>query len=318
MTETNMGSGLVLGVEIGGTKLQAAVGYRDGVIESVRRGRVPEGADARKILEWFEENVPALIKETNPIAGIGVGFGGPVDQFTGAVLASHQISGWEGFELRDWFSERFGAPAEIENDANAAGWAEYRLGVGKGTDCFFYTNIGSGIGGALVFEDELYFGQGLGAAELGHTWVPDWTADAPGAAAKLEDLCSGWAIERRIRQWRDIDSSSPLHETCSGDPSRLTCADLGRAAETGDERARAEIERIGGTFGRALANVITLLHPERIAIGGGVSQMGEALLKPIREACDRHVFIPFRERYEIHQCALGDDIVVAGALLIAP
>ncbi len=313
-----MNDGLALGVEIGGTKLQAAIGYRNGGIEASRRGRVAPGADATKILRWFEDNVPELVQEAGSFSGIGVGFGGPVDQFTGCVLTSHQIGGWEGFELSAWFHETFGAPAEVENDANAAGWAEHQLGVGKGMDCFFYTNIGSGIGGALVLEEELYFGQGLGSAELGHTWVPDWTVSQPGAAAKLEDLCSGWAIERRIREWKDLEHGSPLHDACGGNAAQLTCADLGRAAEQRDERALAEVERIGETFGRALSNVVTLLHPERIAIGGGVSQMGEILMNPIREACNGHAFAPFKESYEIRPCMLGEEIVVKGALLLAP
>ena len=206
------------------------------------------------------------------------------------VLVSHQIEGWEGVHLKTWFEDRFKLPACVENDANAAGWAEYCLGAGRGTRCFVYCNIGSGIGGALVVNGQLYNGQGLGACEIGHTYVPDWTADAPGAADKLEHLCSGWSITRRIQSWSDLDPDSILGRLAGGDARALTCPILAEAARQGDSRALAEIGAVANAVGRALSNVVTLLHPERIALGGGVALMGDILLKPL--AIDQHASAP--------------------------
>jgi glucokinase len=252
------------------------------------------------------------------VAGIGVGFGGPVETDTGKVLVSHQVGGWEGLPLRNWFEDRFGLPANVHNDANAAGWAEYCRGAGRGTRTFCYMNIGSGIGGAFVINGALYDGQGFGAAEIGHTYVPDWTAPVPGIFDKLEHLCSGWAIERRVRSHASIPPASALWKLCHGRQDQLTCAMIGDAARQGDPFALAVLEDVARTIGLALSNVITLVHPERIALGGGVSLMGSVLLDPIRRQVDEHVFRPYRGRYEIVPCALGEDVVLVGALLLAP
>ncbi|MFP4502012.1 MAG: ROK family protein [Candidatus Hydrogenedentota bacterium] len=307
-----------LAVEIGGTKLQAALGTAAGDILAVRRGRADPARGAAAILSWFEREVPALIEENGATpAAIGIGFGGPVESASGTVLVSHQVAGWEGFALRPWFEERFGCDTIVANDANAAGWAEYRCGAGRGTRRFAYMNIGSGIGGALVIDGRLEDGQGRGAGELGHTYVPDWSASTPGLPVKLEHLCSGWAIEKRLRALPALDPESPLGRACGGNPGALTCAMLGPAAEAGDPVAMAELDHVGFSVGLALSNLITLFHPGRIALGGGVSLLGEPLLRPVRGSVTDHVYGPFRQRYEIMPCALGESVVLVGALLLA-
>ena len=198
----------ILGVEIGGTKLQLAVGTPEGEILHVHQGRVEVEDGAQGILAWLTKNWPIILDRAGqlgvkPIA-IGCGFGGPIDTPNGQILKSIQIKGWDGFPLRQWLQEEFQLPAIIANDSNAAAWGEYCCGSGRGTQHFFYTNIGSGIGGGVVIQGNLYDGQGFGAGEFGQTFVPDWTSSARGAEERLENLCSGWAIERRLRQARDI------------------------------------------------------------------------------------------------------------------
>ncbi len=308
----------VVGVEIGGTKLQAALGTEEGEIVLTRRGAAPHGG-AEPILEWFARELPELLKDV-PSGGkavrIGVGFGGPVDSATGTVLTSHQVEGWSGFALKPWFEKRFGIETHVFNDSNSAGWAEYCLGAGRGTRHFMYSNIGSGIGGALIIDGRLHDGQGRGASEIGHTFVPDWSDPTPGATRKLEDLCSGWAIERRVRSDADPSLNTPLGELCNGHAHEITCAMLGEAAQRGDARAGDEIERVAQTIGLALANAVTLFHPERIALGGGVSLMGEVLLDPVRRWASQYAFGPFRDRFEIVPCELGESVVLAGAILL--
>ena len=240
-----------------------------------------------------------------------------MESSTGRVLTSHQVDGWDGIALKTWMEERFSLPTIVENDANAAGWAEFCLGAGVGTRNFVYCNIGSGIGGALVVNGELYNGQGYGACEIGHTYVADWTADQPGAVDKLEHLCSGWSITRRIQGWATLDTDTPLGARCGGDASLLTCPMLAQAAKEGDPVALEEITAIAAGVGEALTNVVTLLHPERIALGGGVSLMGDVLLDRIADYISRHVFGPYTNKYALVPCALEEDVVTAGALLLA-
>lgn len=312
---------LALGVEIGGTKLQLALGDPEGEILSSRRAQAEAKRGAPGVLEWLEREVPPLFRNAQAfegnVYGIGVGFGGPVDSSTGKVIASHQVEGWDGLELKRWFEEKFGLPTVVANDANAAGWAEYCCGVGRGTRNFFYMNIGSGIGGALIIDGRLYDGQSFGAGEIGHIYVSDWRAESAGAMEKLENLCSGWSIEKRLRAGPNPPPDTPLGRLCNGKAETITCAMLGEAAQRGDDLARQEIERVAESVGVALVNVINLFHPERIALGGGVSLMGEALLEPIQDYVERHVFEPFRNHYAIVPCELEEAVVVVGALLLA-
>ena len=318
MNPSSMG---IAGVEIGGTKLQCALGTAAGEILSRERARVQPGWTAREIYSWVEESLARIIDAgqsgKSPIQAIGVGFGGPVDTSTGTVLVSHQISDWENRPLKLMLEERFGLPVIVENDANAAGWAEYCLGAGRGTRHFMYTNIGSGIGGALIVDGKLHNGQGLGAAEIGHTWVPDWTASVSGYSQKLELLCSGWSIEKRIRGWTNLDEGSPLWILSGGDAAQLTTPMLAEAARRGDPRAQEEITRVAETIGLALANAATLFHPEVIALGGGVSLMGEILIQPLRASFEKYLFGPFRGTVRIVPCQLEENVVIVGALLLA-
>ncbi len=314
--------GLLLGVEIGGTKLQAVLGTAAGEILAQERGRAPAEEGAQAILAWFDTAVPRLLEEASSrgriVTGLGVGFGGPVESATGTVLVSHQVGGWDGVPLKTWFEERFELPAVVVNDSNAGGWAEYCMGAGRGTRHFCYMNIGSGIGGALILDGKLHDGQGRGAAEIGHCHVPDWTAREPGASEKLEKLCSGWSIERRFRSAANIAQGSVLHRLCEGARERITCAMVAEAARAGDRECLDELDHVAQSVGLALANLITLVHPERVALGGGVALMGEVLLEPLRRYVDARVFEQFRGRYDIVPCALGESVVVAGALLLAP
>ena len=236
---------------------------------------------------------------------------------TGRVCISVQVPGWQDFPLADWLHESFGLPALVANDTVAGGYAELCRGAGVDARHFFYSNIGSGIGGALFLDRVPYDGLGMGAAYLGHTYVPDWTAESPGIEAKLENLCSGWSIERRLRTPGYLPDDSALMAICRGDVASLTCAMLGEAALGGDAFAVAEIERIARSYATALSNLITLVSPDVVAIGGGVANLGELLLDPIRRFTHQRVFISAQGAYRIVACQFMDAAVPIGAALLA-
>ncbi len=313
---------LALGLEIGGTKLQAALGSYDGAIIERERGEVAAGAAPEQTLAWFEEHVPGLVARAEDdgkaVGGIGVGFGGPVESAAGRVLLSHQVEGWKDFPLQKWCESKFSLRTYIANDANAAGWAEYSCGAGKGTRTFCYMNVGSGIGGALIIDGKLHDGQGLGAFEIGHTYVADPTSKIPAKSSRLERLYSGWSIEGRLRSGPALEEGTELHRLCEGDKDRISCALLAQAAGAGDIYARSALDDMVQGLGLAIANCITLVHPERFALGGGVSLMGDVLLEPLRTFVNGHVIEHFRGTCEILPAALGEDVVLVGALLLAP
>jgi glucokinase len=309
----------LIGVEIGGAKLQLALGTPQGELLETRRAEVSAAHGAAGILAWLKEELPTLAAlATNyhaKISAIGVGFGGPIDNVTGRALQSVQIPGWQDFPLIDWFETQFGLPTCVENDSNAAAWGEYRRGAGRGAKNFFYTNIGSGIGGGLIIDGALYNAGGCGAGEFGHTYVPDWSSNTPGAAVQLENLCSGWAIEKRLRAAGYVPEDSLLYKLAQGIIERIDCRLLGQAAATGDPFALQEIERVAASLGLALANVQSLFNPDLIAIGGGVANMGEVLLEPIRRHAQARKFVTSRGR--IVACELKDTVVLVGAILLA-
>lgn len=312
---------LFIGVEIGATKCQACLGTGSGDVLHTRMLSVVLEDGAEGILQWMRQNVAALIAlgrgSGDRVVSIAVGFGGIIESATGRILTSVQVKGWKDCMLRDWFQQAFGLPAVILNDTVAGGYGEFLQGTGKGTRVFFYTNIGSGIGGCMVIDGRCYDGLGYGAAYFGHTYVPDWTAAQPGARRKVEDLCSGWAIERRLRSPGYVPDGSLLMEMCGGRRETLRCAMLEKAARQGDSFARAEIERTADSLSTGLSNVITLFSPECVAIGGGVSHMGDVLLDPVRRMVAERVFISAADRYRIVQCTFGDQVVLVGSLLYA-
>src|SRR5437764_10949471 len=145
---------MFLGIEIGGTKLQLGVGAGDGVLAGLWRGTVDVAAGPEGIRRQITAAVPELLAqsgvERSEIKGVGIGFGGPVDDATHTVIRSHQIQGWDDFPLADWVSDLIELPAVLGNDADVAGLAEALFGAGKGLSPIFYITIGSGIGGGLI------------------------------------------------------------------------------------------------------------------------------------------------------------------------
>jgi len=300
-----------LGIEIGASKHQAILFDKKFRVLRRRQGAVDLHLGAQGILAWMRKEISPLLAHA---AAIGVGFGGIVETDTGTSCFSVQVDGWEGFPVRDWFQDAFGLPALVANDTVAGGYAEYRMGAGQGAKRLFYTNIGSGIGGTFITAGKCDDGLGYGAAYFGHTWAPDPFTGVGGARNKVETLCSGFGIERRLRQPGYVPEDSVLAKIPS---DALSCRDLARAAREGDPFALLEIDRIAEVYAVGLSNVITLFSPDRVVIGGGVAQMGPLLFDPIRKHADALVFAPDRGRYIIEPSRQGDLAVPLGAALLA-
>ena len=182
---------MFLGAEIGGSKLQVGVCYRRGNLRQLIRAPVVRRAGAAGILRQFQHLIPPLLAEY-PVRAIGVGFGGPVDSARGVGIISYQINGWKNFPVRQWFRRQFGRPVVVENDQNCAAWAEAKVGAGNKLRRVLYVTVGTGIGGGLVVEGQLYNGR-HGAAEIGQMQL--WHG---GRWRTVESLASGLAIERGV------------------------------------------------------------------------------------------------------------------------
>ena len=297
---------MYLGIEIGGTKLQLGLGAGDGTIRSKWRGTVDRDAGGDGIRRQIETAIPTLLAqaglERSALKGIGVGFGGPTDDATQSVIKSHHIDGWNDFPLADWLTQITGLPTVICNDADVAGLAEAEIGAGKGFSPIFYITVGSGIGGGLIINGEIYRGVGKGAAEIGHLRTAYPLLDQPHDDI-LESFASGWGIGRR--------GSRAMGESMTGQG-------VAEAAIAGDAAARRIFDDAVQALAEGICSVIKLLCPRRIVIGGGVALTGDELFfHPLREYVSRRGFAAFAGLTDIVPAALGEDVVIHGALALA-
>jgi glucokinase len=326
-----------LGIEIGGTKLQLGVGPGQDDLVELRRLEVDPDGGAAGILRQIEQTAGDLISR-HSVDRVGFGFGGPVNRQTGRVTRSHQIDGWEDFPLADWMRSTTGRPAILGNDCDVAALAEAVYGAGRGCRSVFFVTTGTGVGGGYVVDGHI---QGTGRpaiAEIGHL-RPGLQADRTDMT--VESLASGWGIaaaakarisgdvtlplagggrSAQLMDRQDIDEEfrRDLLQRAEGELDRLTSESVARAADEGNQLAVDVLRHATDVLGWAIAQVITLLAPEVVVVGGGVSLMGESLFfAPLREAVARYVFPTLAEAYRIVPAALGESVVVHGAVALA-
>ncbi|GAB6165698.1 ROK family protein [Thermostilla marina] len=347
---------MYLGIEIGGTKLQVGVGTGTSPqLVDLRRDTVDRSRGATGILETIRRRVLEL-QAQHTVEAIGIAFGGPIDPTKGRVVKSHHVEGWDDFPLVEWCRNTLKLPAVIANDADLAGLAEAKLGAGQGADIVFYITVGTGIGGALIQHGTLYTGSCGIASELGHlrpgpeaespadileAWAAGWGIAAHAKAAlqsffpdrlpatRLDDLPRP-ILETATANapFRAIDgndtppelrrAAEDIWQLADGNLSRVDAKLLGEAASSGNLFALRILDTGIRHLGWGIAQVITLIAPQRIIVGGGVSLMGEELFfAPLRRAVAQYVFPPLADRYEIVPAALGEEVVVHGALVFA-
>lgn len=310
----------ILAIETGGTKLQLAIGLPDGTILFNYRQKIVKERGRQGVLEAIAEAMPLLHQRAAELGGrltrVGVGFGGPVETAKGRAIAAVQIAGWFNFPVGEHIQALTGLPTYVFNDTNSAAWGEYCRGAGQGTKTFFYTNMGSGVGGGIIINGSLYDGQGFGAAEFGQTWIGSPWIEANYHNERVENLCSGWAIERRMRAM-ELPKTSLLWELCGGSQQLLNCEMLGQAAARGDPCANEILDTTARIFSIALANAVSFFSPEKLAIGGGVSLIGEPLIARLQNYTKEYVFFNSEGKFQVVQSVLGEDVVLVGALLLA-
>jgi glucokinase len=299
---------MLLGIEIGGTKLQFVLGDEAGQICERRRLLVEPARGAAGIRQQIEETLPELLRG-RCILRAGAGFGGPVDWRTGRICRSHQIEGWSEFDLGGWLGQLAGAPVVVDNDANVAALGEAMRGAGVGFNPVFYVTLGSGVGGGLVVDGRIYHGAKPGEAEIGHVRL-----DRNGTI--VEARCSGWAVDARIRELKGKEPESLLARM-TGQMVGGEGKSLAAAWQQGDTTARRLLQETAEDLAFALSHVVHLLHPEIIILGGGLSGVGEPLCASIESGLRQFTMEAFAPGPRIALAALGEDAVPAGALELA-
>lgn len=297
-----------LGIEIGGTKLQVVLGTQNAVVTQRWRYTVDRAKGAGGIRSQLREALPAIAKQ-HRVAGVGVGFGGPVDWRMGRIAKSHQIEGWSGFDLAGWIRGLVEAPVYIDNDANVATLGEAHHGAGCGLNPVFYVTLGSGVGGGLVWNGRIYHGATPGESEIGHLRL-----DRQGTI--VESRCSGWAVDAKIRE-HCRRSPETILSRLVGESSGGEAKHLVAAIRHGDPSAQAILAETAADLAFALSHVAHLFHPEIVILGGGLSLIGEPLRAAVEKALKPFLMEVFLPGPRLALAQLGEDAVPVGALRLA-
>lgn len=281
-----MSEPVVVGVDIGGTKVLAGVVDESGRVLRTA-GRSTPGR--RVEVHLVEDAVVAAALEAaagEPIAAVGVAAAGFVDARQSSVLFAPHLP-WRGEDVRTRLAERWRAPVVLDNDANAAAWAEWIYGAASGAESALMVTLGTGIGGCLVLGGRIHRGRNGMAGEFGHMQVvPGGLSCECGRAGCWEQYSSGNALVRHVRD--RIDREESVLDAWSGDdPLRIDGPMITKAAGQGDRLALDAFAVVGEWLGVGLANLVAAFDPDRIVIGGGVSAAGELLLEPARTTLAR-------------------------------
>jgi glucokinase len=276
--------GLTIGVDVGGTKVLAGVVDEAGNVLDQARDTTPK-TDPAAIAEVIGSLVSGL-RERHDVEAVGIGAAGFIDLDRANVLFAPNLV-WRDEPLTDRVSKLIDVPIVVENDANCHAWAEFRFGAARGKREVVAAIIGTGIGGGLVFNGDLYRG-GFGiAAEFGHfRAVPDGRLCGCGNHGCWEQYASGMAL---VREARELATAAPIRtpkllELAGGNPSAITGPLVTQAAHAGDEGAREAFAIVGRWIGEGLASLAAILDPDCFVIGGGVSDAGPLLLEPAAAA----------------------------------
>jgi len=278
---------MILAIDIGGTKFSMAV--FDGPVMVRRESRATDAGGGR---EWMTARIAEIAgawRREFRFERCGIGFGGPVNFAAQRVVFSTHVGGWRDFDLCGFVADVAGAPAIMDNDANAGALGEAEFGAGKGFSPLFYMTLSKGIGGGIYEDGRIWRGADSYGGEIGHLTVrPEGPICLCGARGCLERMCCGLWLERDY-----------------GKPAKLLLEDpefVGRYV-------------VDLAFG--LKAAIMLLNPQRIVVGGGISKAGEVLFGPLRLELQRSITNWSRARIDVVPAALGDDSVLYGAFSLA-
>lgn len=302
---------LFAGVEVAPSLIRAAVVSPDGAVVARRETTYQS--------DQFTTDLAAFIsslREAGELQCVGLAVPGLVNRETDSVLLSTGMPGFAGPNLHAELTKATGLKIELENDANAAAYAEYKSGAARDARDFFYIYIGDTVGGALVLNGHLWTGASGCAGEIGHTMInPDGIQCECGNVGCLETVASAPNIVRRARERLNRDSTSSLSRLATHDD--FTAADLAHEATNGDDFSIMMIERTGKFIGTAVAGIINLLSPQLIVLGGAVMDAGELILAPIMKEAGKRSFQSCFDSTKIVAGELGVDAVSVGAALLA-
>ncbi|HJQ20100.1 MAG TPA: ROK family protein [Gemmatimonadaceae bacterium] len=314
----------IIGLDLGGTKITGGAVSEDGShTHGIRKIDTQSDLGAEGVVDRIVGLLEGVILDTinetgcsrKDVVGIGVGAPGPLDREKGIVVVAPNL-GWHNFPLRDRIQSRLGIPSTLDNDANCATLGEWWLGAAKGGRYVVGMTIGTGIGGGLVMNGELYHGASDVAGEIGHT-----TIDMNGRHCKcgnygcLEAYASGPAIATRAREAlvRE-DAASLLPSLVDGQLERITASTVYEAAKRGDALSNEIVRDTARYLGAGIATLLNVINPDVVVLAGGVTAAGDALFVPLRAEVRRRAFQPAVDACRIVAGTLPGTAGIVGAV----
>lgn len=301
-----MAQRLFFGVDVGGTFTKTALVDESGRL--LAKARFTSDGFANKVffaktiranmLSMFSGRKLALSR----LKGIGIGLPGPVDFNKGVVLSLTNIKGWNGFHLSAFLKRYFSVPVLIDNDANCMGLAESRLGAARGASYALCLTLGTGVGGALILNRQIYRSSYCLSSEVGHIPV---VSDGP------ECSCGGRGCLEKF-----VGNRALLSAIKTAYKKEISLEEVSRLAAKGDRRALKIWQDTGSVIGLAVSGVLNVFNPEVVVIGGGVAEAGAALFSSIRKTVHRHAMRQLKNRIKVRKAVLGNDAGVLGAALL--
>ena len=307
-----------IGIDLGGTNIQGGVVDSDGkVIANDRVKTKAEGGEdvvIKRIAKLVESLCEKAECTTKDITALGIGAPGAINIEKGVVIEAVNLR-WNDYPLASELKKELGIPVVVDNDVNVGTWGEYKAGAGKGFSDMLGIFVGTGIGGGLIINGDLYHGVNMTAGEIGHTII---RGDAPLGQRTLEDLASRRNVVNQLGQLIEANHSSMITELTGGDMSKVRSKILSEAFKKGDELTVSVIGQAAHYLGVSIANVVTLLSLPCVVVGGGLTEALENdWITLIREVYEEYVFPPDHSKCKIVASKLGDDAGIIGAALLA-
>ncbi len=310
---------LLVGVDVGGTKILAGVATARGKLLAREEMATSAGDGPEAVTGRIVSVIKACVRRADGVRGIGIAVAGLVESGEGVVVTSPNLPGWSSVPLGSMVERELGLPTYVINDANGAALGEHRFGAGRGVSNLISITLGTGIGGGIIIDGILYAGTLGTAGEIGHM-----TIEAQGATCACgnngcwEALVSGTAVTREARERLRVGVRSSLQELAGQGLEKVTAEAVSQAAWAGDRMAAEIVLQAGGYLGVGLANLVNIFGPEVIIIGGGMARMGDMLLEPALKEMKKRAFDALAQAVRVVPAQLGVDAGFLGAVAYIP
>ncbi|MDI6826972.1 MAG: ROK family protein [Armatimonadota bacterium] len=317
----NVNGSYIVGVDLGGTNVRAAVTDKEGRFlgEGRRPSLAMEGFEITlaQIIQAIRDAIASANVKADEICGIGMGVPGRHISREGIVLWSPNFKDWGGVQLLAPIREAIGVPAYMGNDVNVAALGEFRFGAGKEVNSLVMLTLGTGIGGGIILDGKLWLGANEGGGEIGHQIVnPNGFRCGCGRFGDLEAEAAQAGIIERAQRMIRAGNNSILLERGGPNLDDITPAMIAEAANEGDEVAREVMRQTGYWVGIGVANAINFLNPEMVVIGGGISQAGPVLWEPLMATVRANALAEALSVCQVVPAALGDDAGILGGVVL--